>query len=400
MNIQIISQFYHPDNFRINDIAAELAFREHHVRVLTGLPDYALSRIPREYRFFRRRKEIVDGVFIRRVPIIARHKGMLFRLLNYVSFVVSGSLYALFTRKTDFDLLFVNETSPIFQAIPAILWKRRKKKRLVLYCYDLWPESMKAWNVGEDHFIYRMVKQISGWIYCSCDLVAITSAPFREYLMEVCGVASEQIVYLPQYAEDSYSDIAGVYEDNNCIDFLFAGNLGAVQNVDCILRATALVQTNNAFCIHIVGDGSELENLKTLALELLLEKRVHFHGRYPLAAMKRFYRMADCLLLTLRGGDFIGMTLPGKAQGYLSAGKPVLAAINGAGREMVEAANCGEVVPAGDYVAMAERMQAMVENFEPYKEKGLNGRLYYEQHYTRDTFMASLEKILEEQSNG
>lgn len=396
MKIQITSLYYHPENFRINDIAASLVQRGHEVRVLTALPDYSTGRVPPAYRWGRRRREVIEGVTVRRVPLFARRTGLLARIVNYASFTATMSLYALFTRQTRFDVILCNMTSPIFQTLPAVLYKRRTGKRLVMYCYDIWPECLKAWNVREDSALFRAVRRISSWLYRQCDVVAITSRPFRGYLTEVCGVPDNRIVYLPQYAEDTYSDIVGHYEENGCIDFLFAGNLGAVQNVDCILRAAALVQTTAPFCIHIVGDGSEFAALQALAGELLPAERVRFYGRRPLAEMKAFYTLADCFLLTLRGGDFIGMTLPGKAQGYLCAGKPVLAAIDGAGRELVEEAGCGEAVPAGDAPALAEKMQAMIEDFAPYRAKGLAGRRYYEQHFTRETFLASLETILED----
>lgn len=389
-----MSQYYYPDNFRINDIAAELVKEGHGVRVLTGLPDYATSRVPKEYRWPKNRKQVVAGVQVVRVPIIARRTGVLFRILNYLSFVVTSCLYALF-HPTDGDVLLVSQTSPVFQAMAGILWKWRHKKPLILYCYDLWPESMKAWNVKEDSFIFRVAKGISSWIYRSCDVVAVTSRPFRQYLAEVCGVPESRLVYLPQHAEDLYGALVGDYDDNEVVDFLFAGNIGAVQHVDCILQALPLIQTYKAFCVHIVGDGTELSRCRELAAKLSLGDKIIFHGRHPLAEMKTFYRMADCFLLTLRGGDFIGMTLPGKAQGYLSAGRPIVGAIDGAGAEMIEQARCGEAVPAGDFKGLAAAMTQVIENLELYRKKGLQGRQFYEQHYTKEIFMASLNSILE-----
>jgi hypothetical protein len=173
---------------------------------------------------------------------------MMFRVFNYGSFALISSVYALFGKLPDCDVIFVSQTSPVFQAIPALICKWRTKKPVVLYCYDLWPESMKAWGVGESNLVFRIVRGISSSIYRSCDIIAITSRPFRRYLTEFCGVDDNRIVYLPQYAEDIYANIAGQYEDNDCIDFLFAGNLGAVQNVSCILRAASKVETAHLFC--------------------------------------------------------------------------------------------------------------------------------------------------------
>lgn len=394
VRIQIISQNYYPDNFLINGISSELVKMGHSVRVLTGLPDYSSSKVPREYRWFKRRREYHNGVEVCRVPIIARRKGAFFRALNYASFIITSSLYAFFSRK-EMDVIFVFATSPVFQGIPAMIYKWLTGKKSVHYCCDLWPESLKAWGISEKGLLFRAVKRISSSIYRSCDIVAIHSSPFRRYLTGVCGVADDRIVYLPQYADDLYAETVGQYEENGVVDFLFAGNLGSVQDVHVILRATALIETNYRFCVHIVGDGSEAQRLEALAEDLKLGDRVCFHGRHPLDAMKGFYKMADCFILTLRGGDFIGMTLPAKAQGYLCAGKPVLAAIDGAGKELIEQSACGAVVSAGNVEGLASNMKNLIEHPDEYKKKGLNGRNYYERHFTKAIFMDGLLNILE-----
>lgn len=372
----------------------ELTQQGHIVKVLTGLPDYATGKIPEEYRWSRRRKENVFDSEVQRVPMVARHKGILCRVFNYTTFMLTSSFYTLFCKKPEIEAIFVYQTSPVFQAMPGVVLKHRTKKKLVLYCCDLWPESLKAWGVKQENPVYKIVGAFSGWLYRQCDVIAVTSRPFRQYLTEICDVKDEKIVYLPQHCEDDYAEIACQYEDNDCVDFLFAGNVGSVQDVDVILKATALVQTDKRFQVHIVGDGSELQACKTLSETLELEGKAVFHGRYPLEEMNRFYKMADCFLLTLRGGDFIGMTLPSKAQSYLCAGKPILAAIDGAGRELVAEADCGEVVHAGQVNDLAEKMLMIVEHFDRYKKKGHNGRIFYNEHFTKKVFINHLLSIL------
>lgn len=372
----------------------ELVKQGHQVKVITGLPDYATSRIPNEYRFFKKRREVIDGAHIIRLPIIARRHGVLFRALNYLSFIVSGYLYACFCSKKDIDSIFVYQTSPVFQAIPAIKIKKRTKSNLTLYCCDLWPESLKAWDIKETSSIFKVVKTISSKIYRACDTVAVTSTPFKEYLNEVCNVNLDKIQYLPQHAEDLYEKIQSKYIENNCVDFMFAGNIGSVQNVDCILGAIPYVKNKQKFHVHIVGDGSELDTCKKLAEQLNITEYTTFHGRKSQEAMKEYYLLADCLLLTLRGGDFIGMTLPAKSQSYLSCGKPVLGAINGAGQELINQSNCGYCVDAGDSEKLAECMDKMIDNFSLCIEKGKNGRSFYEKHFTKDIYIGRLERLL------
>lgn len=394
MNIVIVSQCFYPDNFRINSIAEELVQQGHSVTVITGLPDYTASVVPKEYRWFRRRKEQYRGIQVLRVPTIARRKGVIFRALNYGSFVLSASLYALFCGIKSVDAIFVNQTSPVLQAIPAIILKHRTNKKLVLYCSDLWPESLKAWNIRENSLFFHSILRISEKIYQACDTIAITSTPFREYLMETCGVNGIKIQYLPQHFEDLYEDICNEWTENGCIDFVFAGNIGSVQNIDCIIHAAELLPPDGNYKIHIIGNGSELDNCRTLVQQGGLQDKIVFYGRYPLEELKKFYKIADCFLLTLRGGDFIGQTLPAKTQGYLCAGRPVLGAIDGAAKAMIDEADCGECVSAGDYKALSEKMNFIINHFDLYRQKGLNGRRFYEEQFTKKKFMSTLINLI------
>lgn len=366
------------------------------VRVLTGLPNYGTNTIPKEYKCFRKRKETIENVEICRTSIIARRQGVFFRALNYISFCINASVKALFCSKKQIEDIFVFQTSPVFQAVPGIVLKKQTGKRLILYCQDLWPESLKAWNVKEDSWLYKIVAHMSRWIYQACDIILITSLPFKDYLIEHCDIKENRIFYLPQHEEDLYSDIVGIYEENNCIDFLFAGNIGAVQDLSVVLQAVKqLGEAPIPYKVHLVGDGTELTTLQELSKELGIEDKIVFHGRHPLSEMKRFYKMADCFLLTLSGESFIGKTLPGKIQGYLSAGKPILGVIDGAGHDLILEADCGEAVPAGSVEECAKAMERIILNFPEYRIKGNNGRKYYETHFTKEVFKENLFSILD-----
>ena len=203
------------------------------------------------------------------------------------------------------------------------------------------------------------------------------------------------MTYLPQHAEDLYTDICGVYEDDGQTDFLFAGNVGAVQDVECIIKAASHIPPDRPFMVHIVGAGSRLNACKKLAEKRGVQDRVTFHGRHPLSRMPGYYKMADCMLLTLRGGDMIGETLPAKAQSYLSVGKPIVGAIDGAGQEMIREADCGECVPAGDDDGLAAAMLQVIDHPAIYREKGRKGRRFFEENYTKALFMQRLLALLE-----
>lgn len=395
MRILVVSQFFFPDTFIINDIVKTLCEKGHEVFVLTGLPDYATGRVPAAYRRGKRRNECLFGAKVHRVGMIERREGMLRRMMNYLSFMVNAAVYMLFERRWTYDVIFAYETSPIFQVLAAIIAKKRTGRRLVLYCCDLWPESLKAWGVREESLVFRIVKRFSAWVYRKCDTVLISSGSFGEYLSEKLGVQQEKIVYLPQYTQDVFSKAAGKYIENDYVDFVFAGNVGSVQAVDVILRALSHIETNKAYMVHIVGDGSALAQNKALAEELAVSKHVKFHGRHALDEMKRFYLLADCFLLTLKAEGPISLTLPSKTQSYMSAAKPIVASIGGSAKEILLACRGGLVSEPGDVLGLAENMQKVIENHAYYKPFGERAGEYYRRHFTKERFFSKLLENLQ-----
>ncbi len=396
MNILVVSQMYYPDNFRINEITQQMAADGHRVTVLTGLPDYTTSRIPKEYRFFRRRRETVEGVRVVRVPTVARRSGMLFRVLNYVSFVVNGWLYAQFTREKP-DVIYSYETSPVLQVIPAATLHKRLRVPLVIYCCDIWPECLKVWGVTESSPLFRYMKRVSRKLFNAADRVAITSEPFEEYLTTVNEVPRERLVLMPQHAEDLYCEVAGVYEENGTTDFMFAGNIGAAQDVENIVQAAALLkeQATAPWHIHMVGDGSARAGCEQLAAALNVSDHITFHGKFPPEELLSFYKLADVFLLTLTDSVVGASTLPSKWQGYVSAGKPIAVACNGISAEITEKVDCGLAVGAGDSEGLARIMNEMINDTARSRRQGENGRRYYKAHCTKEKFMTKLYALFE-----
>ncbi len=397
MNIFVVSQMYYPDNFRINEITQQMAADGHNVTVLTGLPDYTTSRIPKEYRWFRRRRETVAGVNVVRVPTVARRSGVLFRMLNYISFVVSGWLYAKFTRQKP-DVIYSYETSPVLQVIPAVALHKRRKTPLVIYCCDIWPECLKVWGVGEKSPLFKYMKRVSRDLFNAADRVAITSEPFEEYLTTVNEVPPERLVLMPQHAEDLYCEVAGVYEENGVTDFMFAGNIGAAQDVENIVRAAALLKekASDPWHIHMVGDGSARAGCEQLAADLGVNDHITFHGKFPPEELLSFYKLADAFLLTLTDSVVGASTLPSKWQGYVSAGKPIAVSCNGISAAITERVDCGLAVPAGDSEGLARIMHEMISDPARSRRQGENGRRYYDEHCTKEKFMTTLYALFDE----
>lgn len=391
MNILIVSQHFFPDSFRINEIATELVKRGNKVTVITSLPDYATGRVPKECKGLKNRKFNFNGVNVIRTFSFSRRSGILFRALNYLSFCISSTLKAK-GLKEKFDVTMCYQTSPVLMANAARAAAKKQKIPFLVYCLDLWPECLKAWNVGEGNPLFKLMHSYSKKLYGSADAIAVSSKPFTDYLCNVNNVKSSKICYIPQHSDDMNLPIKS--GGDGLLHLSFGGNIGSVQNIDCIVKAMAELKDLNGFVVDIFGDGSELENFKKLANELNAEEKIIFHGRVDRQTLWEEYKNTDAFLLTLRSDDGIGLTAPAKLQEYMSGNRPIIAAIGGAAEEIISSSKCGVCVPSGDYKALASEIKNFVLNKSDYSQFAENGRKYFEENFTLDKFMLSLEQFL------
>ena len=391
MKILVVCQHYWPEPYYLNDVCEELVKRGHEVHVVTDVPNYPMGYIYDDYKHGKRREEVKDGVRITRTFTIGRRHNILFRLLNYYSYSLSSTAYV---KKLpgDYDVVFTNQTSPIMMTRAATAYSRKWGKKCVMYCMDLWPACLAAGGLKESNPIYKFFGKVSKKLYNRADRILITSQMFKEYLENEHGVPEEKIAYLPQYANSQFDELPASNKKDT-FDLMFAGNVGAAQSLDTMLKAANILQGRKVqgkpLIWHIVGDGSELEKLKKMAAELELENVV-FHGRHPAEDMPKFYAMADAMLLFLTSDENISRTLPGKVQTYMAAGKPILAAADGETPQIIERADCGYCSPAGDEQKFADAVETFIN--EPNKVKFCNNsKYYYEQRFSKLRFIDELE---------
>ena len=202
------------------------------------------------------------------------------------------------------------------------------------------------------------------------------------------------IRYLPQYAEELFDELPEAKDKKNRVDFMFAGNVGALQSVETIVEAARLLQQEEGIHIHIVGGGIALENCRKLAEGL---KNITFHGRHELSEMPAFYAMADAMLITMKDDPVLASTLPGKVQTYMAAGKPVVGAIGGETAVVVNReARCGICCAPEDAAALAEAIRKLSADDGLRARYGENARRYYQDNFRKAYFFATLERILQE----
>lgn len=391
MKILAVCQYYYPEPFRVNDICEEMARRGHEVTVVTGEPNYPEGEIYKGYENHARADEVINGVKVHRCPIIPRKTGAIYRFLNYFSYPMKAKSYVKKLMASDgkpFDVVFVNQLSPVMMAEPAIKYGKRYGVPVVMYCLDLWPESLIAGGIGRGGVVYRIFDGISKKIYRSVDKILITSRMFRGYLKDRFGIPDEKIEYLPQYAEGLFEKLP-YKEPGDVTDLVFAGNIGELQSVQTITEAAKKLEGKPVH-FHIVGGGSDLQRLEELSKGL---SNVTFYGRRPLEEMPAFYAKADAMLVTLKADPVLSLTLPGKVQSYMAAGKPIIGAIDGETAEVIKEAKCGYCGRADDPDELAKNIELFMAN-EDKKGLGLNAAKYYDDYFGRDMFMAKIEEAM------
>ncbi len=388
MNILVICQYYYPEPFRITDMCEALVCQGHAVTVVVGTPNYPMGEIYAGYENGQKAQEIRNGVKIHRLQTAPRKTGTLNRLRNYFSYARKSKKYVK-TLGDEFDVVLVNQLSPVMMAQGGIAYQKKYGKKMVLYCLDLWPESLCVGGIKKGSPIYQLFDRISGKIYRSADEILVTSRSFLPHLSEKFGIAKEKIRYLPQYAEAQFLDLKEKPQSEE-FHLLFAGNIGVAQSVETIVEAARILKEEN-ICFDIVGDGIALDSVKEMAKDL---PNVLFYGRKPLAEMPAYYEKADAMLVTLTDDDIVSLTLPGKVQTYMAAGKAIVGAIDGETALVLEDAQGGYYGPAKNAQVLAENILKL-KNSGQAQTIGAKNKEYYLSHFSKEVFLDTLMTALQ-----
>ncbi len=399
MRILVVTQYFWPENFKINDVCLGLIERGHSVTVLTGKPNYPTGRFFKGYSFWNRRKEQFNGMTVLRCPLITRGKGGGGRLfLNYFSFAFSASVRILFMGNR-YDRIFVYQPSPVTVGIPAIVAKWHYKAPIFFWVNDLWPESIKAAGGITNKAILHWIDKLSRFIYHHSKHVLAQSPTFHEYLLKQ-NVPVEKIVYFPQVTESFYKMIPesklfkGLFPKG--FNILFAGNIGVAQSFDTLLQAAQRIHQKYPLVNWIIlGDGRMKSEVAKQAEQLGLKKCFLLLGSYPSEDMPHFFSLADALFIALKKSEIFSLTIPAKLQSYLACGKPIIGAIDGIGATIINEAACGVTSPAEDVDALVSAMELLILSDKQTLDKmGSNARIYFEAEFERELLLSRLERIL------
>lgn len=399
MKILIVSQYFWPENFRINALVESLVERGIEVEVLTGKPNYPEGVILSGYHGWGCQREQWKGATLHRIPLFPRgrnsHIGL---LVNYLSFILFGLISGSWlVRKRHYDVIFVYGLSPILQAIPALFIGWIKKCPVMLWVQDLWPESLSATGYVRNKPVLRLVELVVRFIYRRSDFLLVQSKAFEGSVRSLA--ANTPIAYYPNSVDASFAlptmnavpDIAGLGDG---FSIMFAGNIGAAQSVGVIVEAATLLRDYSDIHFVVLGDGSAREWMLTEVAQRRLTN-INLPGRLPVETMPGLMQKASALLVTLADQPIFAATVPNKVQAYLASGRPIIACLNGEGARLIVESGAGLATPAEDGKALADTILRLYR--QPHSEReamGINGRKYYQEHFNHERLTDQLIEFL------
>ena len=400
MRLLIVTQYFWPEEFRINDLALELARRGHEVTVLTGVPNYPSGKPPRAFvddpSAFARYGEVP----VLRVPMMTRGSGGGLGLaLNYASFAASGVVLGLWKlRGRRFDCGFIFQTSPVTAALPMIAVKWLTGTPMLMWVQDIWPDSLAAAGGVRSPTVLGAVGALTAFVYRRCHRILIQSRAFDGKVRALAGEGA-RIDYLPNWADpalagglEGVAPAPEVAARPGLFTILFAGNVGEAQDLDAVVCAADLSRDDPRLRWVIVGDGRALAGTRAAVEAAGLGDRVTFLGRFPASRMPEFFQVADALLVSLKPEPIFSLTIPSKVQSYLAAGRPILAMLDGEGRRVVDDAGAGLSVAAGDAAGLAAAARSLSACApDDLRAMGQAGLAYARGQFDRDALVTRLE---------
>jgi len=397
--ILLVTQYFYPESFKSNDIAFELAKKGYKVDALVSIPNYPEGKYYNGYGLFRKRIQNVNGVRVFRAFQTPRGKkanGMGLAL-NYLTYAFFASLWAIcLSLFRKYDKIIVFETSPITQALPALVMNKIRHTPVYIWVQDLWPDAMKSGggvkNVKLLNFVDRFVKLV----YRKSTRIMISSKQFSD-LICLKGDFSAKIVYLPNWCDDILQmEKKKIPALPSGFLIMMAGNLGTAQTLEAIMNVAINLKDIEEIKWIFVGDGSKKKWLDDYIVANNLQNTVFAAGRYPFVFIPSFFEYADTLLITLRAEfPHLKAVVPSRLQSYMASGKPILGMIDGGAAEIILEADCGFCVGAENSKALEEviRTKVMTSKTE-FVQKGINGRKYFEENFTKEMGIDNLISIL------
>lgn len=398
----VISQYFYPEQFRINDLCKEWVKRGYDVTVVTGIPNYPTGKFFKGYSWLKKRKEEYEGIHIIRLPLIPRGHSSLMLALNYVSFVISGWFWSHFTR-VKADKVFIFEVSPMTQALLGVWYKRRKKVPCFIYVQDLWPENVEIVTGIHNKRIIHAIDKMVDYIYRNCELILATSPSFVKRIEERESAwrnKKSKVKYWPQYAEDFYKPasrkpLPDMPQDDS-FKIVFTGNIGYAQGLDILPKTAAILKEKDINCSFIIiGDGRYRETLEKEIHAAGVQDMFYMLGRKKPEEIPDYLAWCDVAFISFADNPLFEMTIPAKLQSYMACGMPILASASGETERIIREADCGVVCEMANAEILAGWMNRLsVTRAEELKEMGKNALRCCKDMFKVENLLDQMEKYL------
>lgn len=403
--ILFVCQYFYPETFRGNDIAFHLAEEGHDVHVVTGIPNYPKGKFFPGYGLFKKRHEVINGVRVTRLPLVPRGEdNKIMLMLNFFSFFIVGWFWMIFHALWHkYDLVFCQQLSPVMMSSPAVLYKKIRHVPLYTWVLDLWPESLAAAGGINNKYILGFFNLFVKSEYKNSDKILTSSKSFDQSILKY-GDYKDKVIYYPQWS-DGASNASGLnfalpeklqeLSSNGDFIVMFAGAVGEAHGMECNMQAALKTKEYKNIKWVIVGDGRRLDWVRSFVKENGIEETVITLGRFPSETMPLFFEKADVMLVSLTDSPLFNMYSPAKIASYMAAERPIIAALNGEGGEVIKAAECGWNVKAGDSDGLAKLVIALSQtDKQELAVKGQKGKAYYDKFFTKDECLKKLDEIM------
>lgn len=404
-HILLISQYFYPETFRVNDMACEWVKRGYKVTVLTGIPNYPMGKYFDGYDRKHRTRETWNGVNIIRIPLVARGNSSN-KLLNavgmaanYLSFVRSGKKWVKSKEAENLhaDLVFTFEVSPMTQAMIGVWYGQRYNVPTYLYVQDLWPENVETVTGIHNKLIIGPINRMVDKIYRKIGTIFTTSPSFVEAIVNrKVLVEREKVHYWPQYAEEFYrpiekQSVAGIPDDGS-FKIAFTGNIGTAQGLDILPKTAEMLKNENVKFV-IVGDGRYQPEFERQIREKKVQEKFIMIPRVPAERIPEILSACDAGFISFTKTPLYEKTIPAKLQSYMACGKAIIASALGETRRVIEEAGCGVCTEIGDPEALAEGIREMMK--AGCAEMGQKARRYFEDHFDKKKLMDEMDAYLQ-----
>ena len=395
MKILFFTQYFWPENFRINELVSFFSKKKSNKSiVLTGYPSYPKKKLFK-YENYEKNPVTLKNAEIIRFQVLRRDDSNLSIILNYFTFFLSSFFFGIIKiLKKKFDIIFVFCPSPILNAIPAIFIKKIFKKKIIIWVLDLWPNTLVDLKIIKNKKIQKFLEVVVKYIYDNCDLILAQSQSIKKEIEKKTKV---KCLYFPSWPEEIGNDKRVIKDirqiKKNKIKILFAGNIGEAQSFETLIKCAKSLKNLDIVQWIIIGEGRWKKNLIKLIKINKLEKDVQLLKSVPLIRIKNYYNSVDALYLSLKNNKTFNKTIPGKLQTYMSSNKPIIASISGETSKIISKSKCGFVSKAEDHKSLKENIIRFYKLKKKDRQKlANNGKKFCEKHFSKTLILNRLKK--------